>query len=646
MRPRRIGWMMLAALALAPAARAQDVISALRTDRWADAAAAASQYPDPVAEKLVTYYRLIAPGAASAREITGFMAQNPDWPLQGLLARRRDDALAAEPDDAMVLELCDRVRPAGAPALLRCAQAYAVAGRAGDAAKAARRAWLHGITDPGAETAFMQDWGSVITPQDQQQRFDTLAWSNTAAAERQVARLAQADRPAAQAQLALRHDAPTASILLAALPAAIRAEPALFLEQARWLRRAGQDDAALDLWRTGGDAAERAAAPAHLPEFWAERSLLARRRLRLGDAAGAYALADDHTQQAAEQVADAAFLAGFIALRRLNDPETASRHFAAMLTVSKAAITQARAHYWLARAAAAQNDVTGARQEYASAAAWPTTYYGQLAALALGDGPAALNERIRAIRDPGWTREQALDFAGREVARAAAELVAWGDPRRARVFLLRLQELAPDPADQSMAARLAIGFDLPDQAVAIARRAGLHGLMLAEDGWPLAADIPDGTVPPALALGLIRQESSFDTGALSPAGARGLMQLMPATAQAVAQRIGARASTAALTSDAALNVQLGTAYLGDLLDQFGGAVPLAVAAYNAGSNRVQEWLAENGDPRSGAVDMIDWIELIPFGETRNYVQRVIENVVIYQAKRREALPHPLAAWMQ
>ncbi|MBV9735826.1 MAG: lytic transglycosylase domain-containing protein [Acidisphaera sp.] len=646
MRPRVLGLLaLLAALSPAPATRAQDVIADLRADRWADAQTDAARYPDPVAAKLVTYYRLIAPGAGAAAEIAGFMAQNPDWPLQTLLARRRDEALAAEPDDATALDLCGRVQPASAMALARCADAYSALGHPDEAAAAARRAWLGGFADPISEARFMQRWGAVITPGDQRLRFEALARSNTSAAERQVGRLDAADQPAATAWLALRRDDSAALDLLAAVPAPARADPGLFLEQARWLRRAGQDDAALALWELAGTAEERAAAPAHRAEFWAERSLLARRRLQLGDAIGAYALASEHAQTTPEQVADAEFLAGFIALRRMNDPKAAAHHFTALAAISRAAITQARAHYWLGRAAAAGGDAAAARREYAAAAAWPTTYYGQLAALALGEGPVGLNARIRGLRDPGWGRQQAIDFAGREVARAAAELVAWGDPHRARVFVLRLQELAPDAADQSMTARLAIGFGLPDQAVAVARRAGLHGLMLAEDGWPLAAAVPDGPVPPALALGLIRQESSFDVGALSPAGARGLMQLMPATAQAVAQRIGARASAAALTSDAALNVQLGTAYLADLLDTFGGAVPLAVAAYNAGPNRVQQWLAENGDPRGGPVDMLDWIELIPFGETRNYVQRVVENVVIYHAKRDEALPHPLAAWL-
>jgi soluble lytic murein transglycosylase len=223
-------------------------------------------------------------------------------------------------------------------------------------------------------------------------------------------------------------------------------------------------------------------------------------------------------------------------------------------------------------------------------------------------------------------------------------LVAWGEPRRAAAFLLRMDELAPDLADRSMTARLSLGLGIPDVAVAIARRMGREGLVLPDAGWPLPLNPPPGPVDPAVTLALIRQESSFDTGAASPAGARGLMQLMPNTAQTIARRIGEPTSLVALTTDATQNMRLGTVYLQDMLDQFGGSLPLALAAYNAGPNKVLEWLAANGDPRAGQTETLDWIELIPFGETRNYVQRVLENVAVYRVKRGEAAPALLAEW--
>ena len=377
---------------------------------------------------------------------------------------------------------------------------------------------------------------------------------------------------------------------------------------------------------------------ANASEFWSERNVLARKLLHDGDAKTAYAIVLGHGQIADEQRADAEFLAGFIALRLLHDRAAAERHFRS-LTESHSIITQSRAHYWLARTAEAAGQ--GAHPEYEKSAAWPTTFYGQLAALALGKTPAA---EIAKVHDPGWTQDTALAFTGHEVLRAAAWLVAWGDPQRARVFLTRMDELAPIPAERALTAAFASYAGMPDGAVFVARRMGRDGIALPHLGWPVPYN-PSAPPDPALSLGIMRQESSFDVSAVSPSGARGLMQLMPPTASAVAKELGVLASVPTLTVDASHNIRLGTAYLQELLTRFDNCLPLAAAAYNAGPHRVAQWLADNGDPRTGPIDMVDWIELIPTGETRNYVQRVIENVVMYRAARNDSTPIlPATPW--
>lgn len=624
-------------------AATQEIMAAVRLEHWAEADALAAASPDPLARKLALYFRLLAPGAASAAEIAVFIAENPAWPQQALLERRLQEALAT--DDPATIERCQQpsAAPRSAAVLLRCADALGRVGRQADAEQEARAAWVQGV-DPAGELGFIRAWGRALTADDQWRRFDRLAWTDSGLpggpAARQAVRVHPANRPAAEARLALRRDDPSAPALAAALPAPARADPGLVLDLARWHRRANQDRAALAVWSKEGGPAE-AAAEERRPAFWDERNLLARRMLRAGDPAAAYALANGH-RQAGESAIDAEFLSGWIALRRLQQPDVATRHFQALVALSHAAITQGRAHYWIGRAAAAQGDAVGAQAAYAQAAAWPTTFYGQLAIRAAGNDDAALAARIRAAHDPGWSIDQATTLIGQDLARAAVLLVAWGEPRRARAFLLRLGETAPDAAERAMAARMALSLGLPDQAVAVARRAGRDGLMLPDAGWPLAVDPPDGTVEPAVTLGLIRQESSFDIQAGSPAGAQGLMQLMPATAASVARRLNEAMSVPALTADPAYNMRLGTAYLQALLDQFGGALPLALAGYNAGPGRVLDWIAGYGDPRTGAIDMIDWMELIPFNETRNYVQRVIENVVIYTARRGGNAAHPLA----
>jgi len=622
-------------------ARAADVLAAIRAQDWGAAEAAVADSPDPVAGKLVRYYRLLTPGAARSAEIAAFLSENPAWPGGATLTRRLAEALLFDHDDRTVLEICQRRPPDAAPSLLRCADA-AVKTNASPEADA-RRAWLVGITDPLAEAAFLRQWGRTLTPDDQRRRFERLAWTEGGAPggalARQAARLDLGSRAAAETRLALKRDDPAAPGLFALLPEPARADPGLVLDLARWYRRAGFDEDAAHVWTERGAAAEAAAPPERQGQFWDERNLLARRLLRLHEDGLAYAVAGLPTASKEARL-DADFLAGWIALRRLGRPDEAATRFRDLAGLSGAAVTQGRAHYWLGLALAAAGQVQESAAELTQAAAWPTTYYGQLAALALGGGEAGLAARIRAAGDPPWDAARALDFTGGELARAAALLVAWGEPRRAKPFLLRLDETAHDESGRALAASFAAGLGMPDLAVAAARRAGRDGIALPGVGWPEPVN-PPGPVEPAITLGLIRQESSFDAEAASPAGASGLMQLMPATAMVVARQLNEPAP--APLTDAALNMRLGTAYLARLLDRF-GALPPAIAAYNAGPNRVQDWLAAAGDPAAGALDPVDWIELIPFNETRNYVQRVVENIVIYRARLGIDAPHPVTHW--
>ncbi len=575
------------------------------------------------------------------------MHDNPDWPGQALLERHRQYAIAADPDEADVLAQCAVGPITEVPALLRCAASLAIAGQADAATASARTAWVTGLTDPAQEAAFLRRWAGSVTPAEQWARFQHLAWHDPSAASRQIARLEPPHRAEAEVQLAFQRDDPRAEALLAGAHVAEGADPGLMLDHARYLRRGGRLNDALLLWQRDGSAAEQRAAatePERLAAFWTEGNLLARALLAAGDPFGAYRLADGHGQIGAEAATDAEFLAGFIALRKVSEPVGALRHFQVLAAQSKAAITQGRAWYWSGRAEAAAGK--DPKPDYEKAAAWPTTFYGQLAATALGDDAAALARRINALHDPAWTRDGVLAFTGHEVVRAAAWLVAWGDPFRARAFLLRMDELAPDPSDRALTAALALRVGMPDTAVTIARRMGRDGLMLPVEGWPMPFDPPQALLDPAVALAIMRQESNFDTAAVSPSGARGLMQLMPFTAEAVARQLGVVMTQAALISDPDLNMRLGSGYLRQMLETFDGSLPLAVAAYNAGPRRVEQWLTQNGDPRVGPVDMIDWIEQIPISETRNYVERVLENIAIYRARRGDATPTLLATWTQ
>lgn len=650
-RCMRFSFAILLVLGFAPPLAAQPLenpLSYVQAGQWTQAWAAAGRTGDPVAQKLIDYLRMLTPNAARASEIDIFMRQNPDWPLLGLMARRRQEAMAVEPDDAALAVLCTEPDPVPTPAvthgftepprmpargaaLLRCAEALSDLGRGKEAEAMAREAWVSAISDPATEAAFITRFPEFISEADQWARFQRLAWDDASAAQRQIVRLDPAHAALAEARLGMKANIPGPT-------APPDQDPGAMLDLARAYRKLNQDQAALALWRASGAAAQKAA-PDHLPAFWLERQYLAHQLLRDGDAQGAYDVVVAHGQTEPEFVAEAEFLAGFIALRRLNDPTDAVRHFNALAATSHAVLTQSRAYYWLGRAQAAmgRNPI----EDYLSAATWPTTFYGQIASRAAGKTDATLVGKLRVAPTPTPGLENTP--ATMELARAAVELISWGDARQARPFLLRMDELAHTPAARVAIANYAAALALPDVSVIVVRRLGRDGVMPPLQGWPVAVE-PPPTPEPAVSLAIMRQESNFDIGSISPSGARGLMQLMPATARLVAHQIGEPASTELLTTDPALNMRVGTAYLQEVLEQFDNDVPLAAAAYNAGPNRVNQWLAENGDPRVGNQSMIDWIELIPYNETRNYVQRVLENVVVYQARLDGTLPPTMGQW--
>ena len=592
-------------------ASAQPMMHALQTRDWAGAQAIAATNPDPLAEDLVTFVRLLQPGQASTAELDRFLTAHPDWPDQTLLTKRLEEALAQEPDPATTMRVCAARHIDAIPALLHCAD---IAGHEKGAVYA-RRAWVQGVTDVDGATEFLRRWSDVLTPEDDWQRFDRLAWGGDAAAAAQEVRLDGPHAAAAQAWLAFRRDDAQALILLDRVPLDLRAYPGLLLEEAKSLRRTGADEAAVALWRAVGGTAEQQTSSAHKAAFWAERDSLARKLLAAGQPGEARDVATDPA--AAEQRPDSLFLSGWIALRQLKDFAAATQMFQALAQNGQSAISQGRAHYWLARTADAKGDAAGAHAEYMRAAAYGTTFYGQLAA-------AALHTAGGAGADPEWTPAQASAFENAVLPRAAKILCGWGDQPRARGFLLASVRTERAPAMFALAANLANGLGVPETAVQIARLAGRQGIMLPQSGWPIPVQPPPDH--PALALGVIRQESSFDAAVVSPAGAMGLMQLRPGTAAETAARAGIGGGVNLF--DKATNMRLGDAYLAKLLDQFGQIVPFALAAYNAGPHRVRTWQAGQADPATEA-EMIDWIELIPFGETRNYVQRVIESATLY-----------------
>jgi soluble lytic murein transglycosylase len=626
-----------AALLLPAAAMAQDGPAMRRALGFAsqgDWAGAAATAPGEIGRDLIEWQRLRA-GEGSFEAYETFLVRRPDWPGLALLRSRGEARLDGAAPARVIGYFADQPPATGAGAA-----ALVAALRAGGRPEAAEAAGVAAWTGLSLSVEAQADLlaalpGALATAH--WPRLDRLLWEGEADQARRMLPLVGPDhRRLAEARLALREGAAGVDARVAAVPAALAGDPGLAWERFLWRlgRDRNADAVALILDRSAS------AGSLGRPEVWAgRRAALARQLMRDGDPATAYRIAAAHHLDGGAEFADLEFLAGFLALRRLDDPATALGHFRRLRGAVVTPISLARGAYWEGRAAEALGRAEDARAAFAYAAAFPTAFYGLLAAerLDLPLDPALID----APAFPDWRKAA---FAGSSVLQAALLAQAAGDQALARRFFLHLAE-GLDATGLGSLADLALALDEPNIALLIAKQAAERGIILPDAYFPLTDLVPDGlAVSRALALAVARRESEFDPGVVSPAGARGLMQVMPETARMMAGATGRPYDRARLTADPAYNAALGAAYLDRLIDEFGPSVALVAAGYNAGPGRPRAWIGAFGDPRQGSVDVVDWIETIPFTETRTYIMRVAESLVIYRARLKgEAGPVRITA---
>ena len=595
---------------------------------WFEARRIASQAGDPVVPGLVIWMDATRQpqGGGTFSEVAGFVIDHPDWPLLKLVRQRAEKALDDSVSDAAVLSWFGRFEPLTLPGAKRYVNALRASGQDARAAEVARAAWVGADAQTvDEEDDYFITFRDVLTSDDSARRLDRLLWAgHIPAAQRLLSRVDYTSRAVDEARIALRQGSDDASQLLAAVPAGSQGDPGLVYDTARWARKRGSDALARQtLTSYPVDYAQP-------DQFLQERSQVARRALADGNPEDAYRVAAGHGFTAGNEYADSEWLAGWIALRFLQQPDTAARHFLTMFENVRHPVTRARGAYWSARAASVMNETEAATLWHKTAAQHGIAFYGQLSAAEVRPG-----EPLRLPADPQPSPAEKQHFAGHELSRAIRLLAATGETDPQRAFVARLAELDESPAWKDMTASLAAEVGRTDLAVVVARQSVRAGTPLVRNGYPIlpsvtASAASDDSVETPLVFAVIRQESAFDMRAVSSAGAQGLMQLMPGTARSVAGRLGLPYSSSDLTADPQYNVSLGRAYLSDMVSRFGGSYVMALAAYNAGPGRVNEWM-RNGDPRAGTEAAVDWIELIPFSETRNYVQRCMENLQVYRA---------------
>lgn len=639
------------AVALATPARAQispddvkparDVLTALEKKEYAKARSLADDVKEPLHKQALLWH------LAQRKEVPFRFAELATlyralkgWPLTVKIAERAEDAISVTEGDEATIAWFKDAPPRGVRGWTLYLTALTRTGKETDAAEAAKRAWTSVLFSPKDEAEFQRRFAKYIVPDDDRLRlFSLLRARRTEQAQALWARaiLPAEDKAAAALRIVMQGRGGQPAEIeaqIARLPEAVRDEADFRFDWMSWHRRAERYEAA-------GKVLERPPAQDDDSRRWrVEGSRVVRELIDAGKPDAAYKVAAGFGNTTGETFATMEFLAGWVALRKLGKPTEALGHFQSLFAKSGAAITKGRGAYWASRAAAAAGDKNAEGKWLVEAAGFPHVFYGQLAIAALGREQLVLPADIVANE----TARNVL--AGEEIARAAILFAALDEPETAHALVLDLAMDAGDPARWAAVADFANGIKRREGAVRAARRAAVRSVPIFGLGFPTLDLPPDSKVEPAFAFSIIRQESEFYLAATSPAGARGLMQLMPATARETAQQLKLKFELDKLTEDENYNLRLGTAFLHRLVQRYGGLYPLAAAAYNAGPGNLNKWLARYGDPRDGKTDLVDWIESIPFEETRNYVQRVLENLAIYRnrAELKSLAAQPGAIW--
>jgi peptidoglycan lytic transglycosylase len=613
-------------------AAVKEVIAAARKGNISLAGDLQRTIGDPLAHKLAEWAILRSEESESIElgRYMAFIAENPSWPAIGLLRRRAEATLWSErPDPATVRSFFGKQKPTTAKGKFALARALLLQGDRQAAQSLVREAWRNDAFANDLESPALDVFNDLITAADHKARMDMRLYAEDVDGGLRSANRAGGNAPAiAKARIAVIGKAANAKALLDSVPADARRDAGYIFSRVQLLRRVDKAAEAAELiLSVPHDQGEAVDAD----QWWVERRLIARKLLDLGNAKTAYRVVRDAALPSKENYrAEQQFTAGWIALRFLNDSAAALAHFAKVGQGTSNPIALARSGYWQGRAAEALGRKEEARTHFEAAARYSTAYYGQIARARLGHTDII-------VRPAPETPPERRDGLSRlEVVRAIELLYAIDERDLIAGALADLGERSSDSVALAALAEVA-GRHKDARAMVLLGKAALgHGLPLEHYAFPIVG-MPEyrsigPAVEPAVIYAIARQESTFNPRTVSSARAMGLMQVTPAAARSVAQKYRAPYDEKRLLSDQVYNVQLGAAELGELIEDYRGSYILTFAGYNAGRGRVKEWIAKHGDPRDPKVDPIDWVERIPFSETRNYVQRVLENLQVYRVR--------------
>lgn len=597
----------------------QSALKAISNEDWGRARELTKAERNPVLNSLYEYFlytddQTKVPFAS----VMTFLRRHSHWPDQNKIKMKAERSITSADDKNLVATYFSSQTPLTGEGIIAYA---ALLGTGDNFSSVLNKAWAEADITSDTQSKIFQSYGRLISGAAHERRLDFLLFNDQTSRARALANLLGNGYPElVEARLMLAKDANNAEQYLARVPANLQKNTGLLYERLRWRRRNDMNDGAIQILQLQPNADQ----VYNIEDWWKERNILIRRYLENKNYTKAYQLAASHGAMEGQEYAEAEWMAGWLALRFLNDPTRALGHFQSMQPRMKTAISKSRSSYWSARALDGLGRKDEALKWYQYAAQFSRAYYGQLAAKHIKQ-PLARPASISA------SAADRQNIRGSDLGRAIV-MLHQADLNGARnKFIKHYADQIKTPGEFKALAEIMMSMQLPQEALKVSKKAATLNILLNEESYPVLPNYYKHiTIDRALAHAITRQESQFDQYVRSPAGALGLMQLMPATAREVAQKNGVDHQNEWLTSNPRHNISLGSFYLGELLRRFNGAYPLAIAAYNAGPSRVNSWLKEFGDPRAGEIDWVDWIESIPIYETRNYVQRVTEGYVVYR----------------
>ena len=610
--------------------KAKDVFNYIKARKWNSALKLSKRVKNKDFKNLITWmYLKTNNNQATFNDYANFIKDNEDYPRISrlrYLAEKKIILKNTTPDQ--VINWFSSQEPYGGTGKLKLAEAYLSKGETSKAIDLIKTGWINADLSKSDLRFYRNKFKNFLNSEDQINRADYLAWNRKYWDLKRMLRYLPKDKKALyNARQILMSNSYGVDKAISEVPTHLKNDIGLQYDRLKWRNRRGRLNPSLEILNANANKSEKDLVRADL--WWKQRESIVRSLIYKKKYKLAYQVASEHSLTAGADFAAAEWLAGWVSLTFLNTPEYSITHFENFYNNVGYPISLARGAYWIGKTYQVLGDNTKAEKFFKEGSIFLTTYYGQLSYKEISN-----NEKFTLKDQSQFNNEYEKEFNKNKLIRHVILLSELNQTQYTKDILKHLASLNIEEGSEVLAAKLATSIGRYDFAIQISKQASYQKRFYNKFNYPIIATprkINGKVMPkPEFILSIIRQESEFDAKANSYAGARGMMQLMKYTAKVVAKKANLKYSISGLTKDPEYNIKLGSFYFNSLLEDYNGIYPFAIAAYNAGPNRVKTWRRVNGDPAKSQLSYVDWIELIRFKETRNYVQRVLENVNVYK----------------